>query len=515
MPSTNTPARSEEQNKTVGRSIRGSSLLLGGRFIHKGMNLATQVLIVRYLSQSDYGTLAYVLSIVAVGEAVAKFGMGQAVGRFLPIYHEQERYDALFGAMSMAAGVTLSIGMAIALFPLAAQGFLGWSFMGDQAASSLLLVLLFLVPVQAVDNLLTGVFAALTSPRLIFFRRHVMAPGLKLLVVLFAILGHRGVLFLAVAYLAASVLGLAVCGGMLIRLLRRRGLLAYFRLRSINMPWREILLYAIPLLSVDLTQGLIYATNAVLLRHHGGFNEVAAFSAAYRLALMNHLVLACFATLFVPTASRMFARRDHEEINNLYWQTAIWIMTFSFPVFVATFAISKPLTLLIYGARYEQAAIILSLLSLGFFFNAAWGPNDYALRVFGRVRYILIINIVTTVLNLVAALLLVPRFGALGAAIATLGTLIVHNILKHAGLRTGTGITLVDWRHARACATVASLAIACWVVQTALSPPLYVSLALAATASLLVVRLNRELLNAEQVFPKLMRLPLARQLLAC
>ena len=167
-------AASAERQRSVKRRVRGSSLLLGGRFVAKGMNFAIQILIVRYLSQSDYGALAYALSIVAVGEALAKFGMQQAVTRYLPIYQVQERYDALFGTLFMAAGVVLSLGLVIALLPYAILGFLGRPLIGDARAWSLLMVLIFLVPVQVFDQLLTSVFAVFSSPRLIFLRKHVL-----------------------------------------------------------------------------------------------------------------------------------------------------------------------------------------------------------------------------------------------------------------------------------------------------------------------------------------------------
>ena len=46
--------------------VRGSSLLLAGRLVAMAINYATQILIIRYLSKSDYGAFAYALSMVAV-----------------------------------------------------------------------------------------------------------------------------------------------------------------------------------------------------------------------------------------------------------------------------------------------------------------------------------------------------------------------------------------------------------------------------------------------------------------
>ena len=324
------------------------------------------------------------------------------------------------------------------------------------------------------------------------------------------IFGRRSVFFLAVGHLVAAVAGLAICGGVLFQLLHRRGLLEHLDLRRLTVPWREIFFFAIPLLTTDLVYVVMHAINAVVLESFGGVGEVAGYRAVHRLAVMNHVVMSSFATLFTPMASRMFARRNREGINALYWQTAVWIAVLSFPIFALTFSLSRPLTVLFYGARYEGSAIVLSLLSLGYFFDSTLGPNAHALKVYGKVRYIATINIATAVLSLVAALLLVPRYGALGAAMGSSFALIAHNVMKQAGLRFGTGINFFERRYTKVYLTIVAAAAVCWTVQTLAAPPAYLGLTLAAIVSLAVVRLNRQVLEAEQIFPELLRFPLAR-----
>ena len=48
----------EVEKPSTRRSIRGSSLLMGGRMISMGINYLVQLLIVRYLSTTEYGAFA-------------------------------------------------------------------------------------------------------------------------------------------------------------------------------------------------------------------------------------------------------------------------------------------------------------------------------------------------------------------------------------------------------------------------------------------------------------------------
>ena len=70
----------------------------------------------------------------------------------------------------------------------------------------LLLILISLVPVQALDNLFQGMVAIFVGARAIFFRRYVLGPGLKLTAVLLVLSIQGSVQLLAACYLVAGIL---------------------------------------------------------------------------------------------------------------------------------------------------------------------------------------------------------------------------------------------------------------------------------------------------------------------
>lgn len=494
------------------RQIRGSSLLLFGQFLSKGINFAVQVLIVRYLTKADYGAFAYALSIVALGESLATFGLDRAITRFVPIYHEQRNYNKMFGTILMVLGSMLSIGLAMIVLLFSFQS-LVQSWLNDKLALQLLLILVFLSPIQALDDLLVGLFSVFTSSRAIFFRKYVLAPGLNLIVVLLLIFGQSNIYFLALGYVISGALGIAICVVLLWQGMRNDGLLREFNRYALEVPWREILIFTIPLLTSDLVYVVMNAMDAVLLEYFGNTVDVAALRAVQPTAKLNQIVLTSFGVLFTPVAARLFARNDREGINNLYWQNAIWIAVASFPIFVLTFSLAQPITILLYGERYAQSALILALLSFSYYFNAALGQNGLTLKVFGIVRYLVVINIIAVVVNLAVNLLLIPPYGALGATIGTAGTLVLHNLLKQAGLRMGTGINLFEWRYFRVYLIIALSAAGVFTIQWMTAAPPYASVGLAVVASVLVVRLNRQLLNVQQTFPELLRIPLVKYVL--
>lgn len=335
---------------------------------------------------------------------------------------------------------------------------------------------------------------------------------LKFTVVLLLVIGGSDVFFLAGGYVAAGVLGVSIYVVMLVRMLRTEGLFNQLRVRSIEIPVREILVFTVPLLSTDLVYVLMTSMDAVLLGYFGGTTDVALFRAVQPAARLNQVVFTSFTLLFTPLAARMYERQDRQEINNMYWQTAIWIATISFPIFVLTFSLASPLTVLVYGERYAQSAPILALLSFGYYFNAALGFNGTTLTVFRKIRYIIIINIIAAVINIGVNLLLIPKYGAFGAAVGTCLTLVVHNILKQIGLSKGTGISLFASRYLKIYASILFSALAVLVYQVFTSMPVVVDFLVAAVVSFVVVWSNRKALNVEETFPELLRLPMMRRI---
>jgi O-antigen/teichoic acid export membrane protein len=495
------------------KQIRGSSLLLAGRLLSKGANLAIQVLIVRHLAKEEFGAFAYGLSVVMVVQTFVTFGLDRAVTRFVPIHHERGDFRKVFGTFFMVVGSLLVLGVAAVASTFVLFAFAGEALVADPLARALLLILIFLAPIDAVDAVLVGMFAVFAKPRAIFARRYLLAPVLRLGVVLTLVVGGFGVQFLAAGYVAASLLGVLLCTALLVGLLREEGLLGRVRLREIEVPWRPVLAFTLPLLSSDLLFAAMHVMDTILLEHFHGTSAVAGYRAVYPAAHLNTLIFASFGTLFTPLAARMFARGDRAGIDHLYWQTAVWIAVLSFPIFAVTCSLAGPVTVLLFGDAYRDSAVILAILAVGQYANAATGMNGLTLKVYGKLRYVFGLNLATLGVTVAVNWVLIPPFGALGAAVGTSATLLVHNLLKQVGVGIYTGVRFFDPHYLRVYALIAASATGLFAVQRWLPLPLPVALGLAALASFVVLRGSRRLLDVEDTLPELARIPLLARLL--
>ena len=480
-------------------------MMLAGRVAAMVVNFASQVLVVRHLSKADYGAFAWALSAVLLLQSSIALGLDRADTRFMAHYDERREYARLRGLLVVEACTVVLLGLAALGLAFLARAQVQDAVAPSRTAATLLLILLALAPLQALDSLVVNVFAVFAAPRSVFFRRYVLEPGLRLLVVVALLMTDGSAGDLAVGYLLAGAVGLGIYLVLLVRLLDKTGLSQRFSAVSPELPFRELFTFSLPLLLSNLVAVATTELAAVVLGRYGTAPEVAAFRAVQPFAALNLVVMYSFMTLFTPMAARAIAQGDLGTVRDLYWRTCGWITVATAPVLLLTLVFARPVVVAALGTDYASSAPYLALLSIGYFVNAALGFNGLVVQMLGRLRFVLVTNIAVLAFMTVVNFLLIPRFGASGAAIAVLATLLVHNAWKQAGLVGGVGAW--DATHARTCLAVVVAAAVLGVVEAVTHPPLWMALALCGGTGLVLLRENRLRLRIADTFPEATRIP--------
>lgn len=503
------PADTGEMRRS---QVRGSSLLVVGRILTVLITITTQVVLVRALTKSDFGAFGYALAIASAGRLLLSLGQGKLLSRFTAKYEEERDYDRMFGSMILAAGTilvttTITLG-ALFLFSDALVG----SAVSDPATVRVVLILIFLAPLEAFDQVFVSLFAAFSKPSAIFFRKYLLTPGLRLAVVLTLAFTGSSVGFLALGYVLAGVVGLVVNVLVFVQVLRERDLLRHLRLRRIVLPFRAVFSFSLPMITGELLTLSLTVGGVVILGLYHSAAEVASYRAVFNPARLNTAVLHAFVPLFLPFAARLFARSDIDGLRRTYWQTAAFVAVLTFPVFGLTGPLANDTTVLLFGEAYADSGTVLALLSVGYYFSVVLGFNAYALQICGRIRFLVVVNVVTAVVNVGLSLVLVQRYAAVGIAVANLSALVLQNVVNQWALRRALDTALIDRRCLLTFGTIVGCSVALWLVQVLIDPGLVVGLATVAVASLVVLIVSRNAIELGDTFPELRRVPLVRKL---
>jgi O-antigen/teichoic acid export membrane protein len=308
------------------------------------------------------------------------------------------------------------------------------------------------------------------------------------------------------------VVGLVVYLAVLLQVLRERDLLRHLRPRRVALPFREVFSFSTPMITGELLQMTLVLGGVAILAAHHPAAEVASYRAVFNPARLNTAVLAAFVSLFLPLAARLHERADSQGLRRAYWQTSAFVSVLTFPVFALTGPFAPDLAVLLFGERYADSGAVLAVLSLGYYFSTALGFNSYTLQVYGRIRFLVVVNVVAAAVNIAISLLLVERYGAMGIAVAVLATLVVQNVLNQWALRRALGTSFIDRRCVWPYLAIVLATAVLWLLQVFAEPGLLIGLPAIAVASLVVLVVSRSALDLHESFPELGRVPVLRWL---
>jgi O-antigen/teichoic acid export membrane protein len=382
----------------------------------------------------------------------------------------------------------------------------------DRRTIAVLAILILLAPLEALDELAESLLAAYGRAGAIFWRQHVLAPALRLGVVVTLIALDAGVMFLATGYVVATFAGVLLYVLVLRRLLHAEQVLGSERVRP-TAPVREVFGYSLPLLTAEFVYISVNTVSVVVLGYFHGPGAVGRLRAVGPLAELNLLVRRQFLRLYLAQAARLYERADLTSLRATYVRTTAWLAVLTFPVLAVTVPFAEPVTVTLFGERYASSAPYLALLSLGFYVNAAAGFNAELLQAAGRVRRLVVANVVTIVVHVTLVLVLAYRLGALGVAVATTVALVVQNAINQTGVRAVLGAA-VPRPLARVYLAVVLATGLLGAVQMLAGLPLIGGLVLTVLATAVVLRATRDVLRLGETFPVLSRLPVVGYLVA-
>jgi O-antigen/teichoic acid export membrane protein len=234
---------------------------------------------------------------------------------------------------------------------------------------------------------------------------------------------------------------------------------------------------------------------------------VASYRAVFGVARLNTSVSTSFSTLFLPGIARLHARDDIDGLRDSYWHTAAFVAVTTFPLFALTAPLAPATTVALFGERYAESGVVLSVLAVGYYLNVVLGFNVYTLQVCGRIRLLVGVNLFMATLNIGLCFVLAGPLGAVGIAVANCAALTVQNLVNQWALRSAIHTGFVPRGSWWCYGLILGGAALLWALQVFLSPGIVVSVLAATVVSLGVLLGSRRSLRLAETFPELRRIP--------
>jgi O-antigen/teichoic acid export membrane protein len=157
-------------------------------------------------------------------------------------------------------------------------------------------------------------------------------------------------------------------------------------------------------------------------------SEAGFFRAAQQFAVTLGFSMTAINLVLVPQFARSFAAGDIARVQFLSTWAARAMIATALPVAIVFLVGGQWILAFFYGAAYGNAWPVLTALTLGALVNAACGPVGNLMNMAGHERKTVRAVGESLCLNALLNLLLIPHYGATGAAIATMAGMMYWNL---------------------------------------------------------------------------------------
>ncbi len=157
--------------------------------------------------------------------------------------------------------------------------------------------------------------------------------------------------------------------------------------------------------------------------------EIGIFHICGKVASLITISLMSLNIIFGPTMSGLFARNEKAILEKLLKTATKWIFTISLGMFFFLLIYAEPV-LGIFGAEYAKGKSILIVLIIGQLVNVSVGSNGQLLVMSGRSKLALVNSVIMFIIMGISSIILIPKYGAFGAAVALTITTILINVIR-------------------------------------------------------------------------------------
>lgn len=173
--------------------------------------------------------------------------------------------------------------------------------------------------------------------------------------------------------------------------------------------------YGLPLVPACIITWFLNSMDRIAIRQWSTFNELGLYSTALRIVAVITIVQSAFCTFWTPTAFKWY--EDKVE-NEKFIKVSNMLICFMNFIFIGV-VIFRNVVIKIFPAKYANASIIVPFLSFLPIMYTVSEATCLGIAFSRKTSYNILTSAIAAISNYILNYLLVPRYGALGASVAT------------------------------------------------------------------------------------------------
>lgn len=406
------------------RVQRDAFVAFGVRVMSAALLYLSQIVLARWMGATDYGIYVLVWTWVLVLGGLSHLGLSMASIRLLPEYRETGETDLLRGLLRGNRTMALGVGTIVA-----ACGLAGLMIFGERLDHTFLLpayLALICVPMYALTDIQDGIGRGLGWMAAALAPPYILRP---LLVLLAMAAAHAGGLPMRATTAAAAAIIATWVTALVQTVLVQRRLQQDIEPGPRRYDFARWLKTAAPLLVIYACDLTLQNADVLILSAYLSPAEVGMYFAAAKTMSLIMFVHYAVGSAVANRFSALNARGDREALKTFVKDAVNWTFWPSLAAALVLLALGKPL-LWLFSPQFTEAYPVMLVLVFGFLVRASMGPAEFLLNMLGEQLLCAAVLVVAALLNVALNFALVPRYGMMGAAIATSASLTIAALMN-------------------------------------------------------------------------------------
>jgi len=398
--------------EVVKRLVKHSGIYALGVVLSKSVGFLMIPLYTHLLAPRDYGVLELLDLVLFFAGILAAMGIHPAVFRFYTAYESEQDKKEVIGT-ALLYNISLSFLVSLALFSFAPV--FAEAVLGSSSFAPFVRIVSFTLFFSNLCDVPLAYWRA--QGRTVLFvcvglSRTVVSLSLIVLFLVGFKWGVQGVLYANA--LANGIAGLALSAVVISAVPKR----------IIVPKLREMLRYGLPIVPSHVISFILVFSDRFFLRHFASLTDVGVYSLGYKLAgIVSVLVSGPFSMTW---SWQQFELAKREDGRRMYAKIQVYqlLVAAFFGLGVSVFA--KDILRIMTTEAYWGAAHVVPLIVLSYILADIRGVVISGILVERVTHYLPLVGVVSAITNLALNYVLISRYKAMGAAVATVLSYAVH-----------------------------------------------------------------------------------------
>jgi len=377
-------------------------------------------LLARWVGAEFLGIYSLANAIMLISEVVAKMGLETGVMRFVSRLNPELDQEKIQKIIASALKMTTIFSLVIMVALIISSGAIVKNILNEPPLLKLVIIIFAIaIPFNALT--LVSAFATQGFKRLKYkiLVTQFLNPTLLLTTMVICYWFISAESALMAPMLITGIIGLFVMLGVLKKVTG----VSNNQIMKAKVD-TSLFNFSYPLMFVTILQTFMHWMDILMLGYFTDATTVGLYHPAARTAGLLQALLLSFISIYAPMMAQFHREGDRKKMDDTYKLVSRWLLMCAIPI-SAIFIIFPGKVMLLFGPEYLPSAKILVILTGATFIQAIFGAAGPTLSMSGHTKLVLWNTIGAFALNFGLNIFLIPNYGIIGAAIATLTSLIV------------------------------------------------------------------------------------------